>query len=285
MAAGTHLAALCSEPGQRNRLKLAFRQEGLWQGDGYLWLTDSVEPARASHARTSMWTTLGHSHFDVRLASDVFLFAGRLSVDRMTAILAEGVAHAGERGCPRLRVMVDMGWLQRQPLSVNDVVLYEKAVDDVVSQLPAVVMCMYDLHDVVADMLAPVLSAHQAVFADGASLVNPRYRAGTGHGTFTGPDWAHRSSRGERDRRTQQNADDRWDELTESELRIVAHVVAGQSNREMAEALVISRHTVDAHLKHIYVKLDIHTRVELTVLALEREDWPTARPGATDPLT
>jgi DNA-binding CsgD family transcriptional regulator len=30
----------------------------------------------------------------------------------------------------------------------------------------------------------------------------------------------------------------------------------------------VSRHTVDAHLKHIYVKLDIHKRVELTVLAL-----------------
>jgi len=28
-------------------------------------------------------------------------------------------------------------------------------------------------------------------------------------------------------------------------------------------------HTVDAHLKHIYTKLDIHSRVELTVLALQ----------------
>jgi DNA-binding CsgD family transcriptional regulator len=55
----------------------------------------------------------------------------------------------------------------------------------------------------------------------------------------------------------------------------------------MAAALVVSRHTVDAHLKHIYIKLGIHTRVELTVLALEHpgEGWPTARPSATSPLT
>jgi DNA-binding CsgD family transcriptional regulator len=28
---------------------------------------------------------------------------------------------------------------------------------------------------------------------------------------------------------------------------------------------------VDAHLKHMYVKLDIHSRVELTVLALQHD--------------
>jgi len=40
------------------------------------------------------------------------------------------------------------------------------------------------------------------------------------------------------------------------------------TNRSIAEKLYLSRHTVDAHLKHVYVKLDIHSRVELTVLAL-----------------
>ena len=62
---------------------------------------------------------------------------------------------------------------------------------------------------------------------------------------------------------------DLWYALTDSELRVVAHVVDGLTNREIATLLAISRHTVDAHLKHIYIKLGIHTRVELTVLALQ----------------
>ena len=41
------------------------------------------------------------------------------------------------------------------------------------------------------------------------------------------------------------------------------------TNRSIAEELYLSRHTVDAHLKHVYLKLDIHSRVELTVLAVQ----------------
>ncbi len=40
------------------------------------------------------------------------------------------------------------------------------------------------------------------------------------------------------------------------------------TNQSIADELHVSRHTVDAHLKHVYLKLDIHSRVELTVLAM-----------------
>jgi DNA-binding CsgD family transcriptional regulator len=46
-------------------------------------------------------------------------------------------------------------------------------------------------------------------------------------------------------------------------------VAGGLTNRNIAEYLNLSPHTVDAHLKHIYTKLDIHSRVDLTVLALQ----------------
>jgi len=60
-----------------------------------------------------------------------------------------------------------------------------------------------------------------------------------------------------------------WASLTDAELRVIAHVSQGTTNRRVAEELYVSRHTVDAHLKHIYLKLDVHSRVELTVLALQ----------------
>lgn len=60
-----------------------------------------------------------------------------------------------------------------------------------------------------------------------------------------------------------------WESLTRSEQRVAWLVAQGLTNRAIADRLIVSRHTVDAHLKHIYVKLQIHSRVQLTVLALK----------------
>lgn len=55
-----------------------------------------------------------------------------------------------------------------------------------------------------------------------------------------------------------------WTSLTDTE-RSVAHVVAeGLTNREAAERLFLSPHTVDFHLRSIYRKLGTSSRVQLT---------------------
>jgi len=54
-------------------------------------------------------------------------------------------------------------------------------------------------------------------------------------------------------------------QLTAREREIASLVAAGLSNRQIAEKLVISRRTVDAHLEHIYSKLGITSRVMLTI--------------------
>jgi predicted ATPase/DNA-binding CsgD family transcriptional regulator len=51
--------------------------------------------------------------------------------------------------------------------------------------------------------------------------------------------------------------------LTSRELEIAALVGEGLSNRQIAERLVISKRTVDAHIEHIYGKLGVSSRVQL----------------------
>ncbi|MBB5873641.1 DNA-binding CsgD family transcriptional regulator [Allocatelliglobosispora scoriae] len=52
--------------------------------------------------------------------------------------------------------------------------------------------------------------------------------------------------------------------LTQAELRVVRLVVEGATNREVARQLLLSPHTVDSHLRHVFAKLGISSRVELT---------------------
>jgi DNA-binding CsgD family transcriptional regulator len=53
------------------------------------------------------------------------------------------------------------------------------------------------------------------------------------------------------------------DELTPQELQIALLLTAGRTTREAAAALFLSPKTVEYHLRHIYQKLDIHSRDEL----------------------
>jgi DNA-binding CsgD family transcriptional regulator len=63
---------------------------------------------------------------------------------------------------------------------------------------------------------------------------------------------------------------DSWNALTEAERRIADLAISGLTNRRIAEQLTVSHHTVDAHLQHIFTKLGIHSRADLTVIALRQ---------------
>jgi DNA-binding CsgD family transcriptional regulator len=55
----------------------------------------------------------------------------------------------------------------------------------------------------------------------------------------------------------------RWAMLTVSERAVAEHVANGLTNREAAAHLFISPHTVDYHLRQVFRKLELRSRVEL----------------------
>jgi DNA-binding CsgD family transcriptional regulator len=62
-----------------------------------------------------------------------------------------------------------------------------------------------------------------------------------------------------------------WAALTTSELPVARLVAEGLTNREVAERLFVSPHTVNSHLRHVFSKLGINSRVELARLARDHE--------------
>ncbi len=61
-----------------------------------------------------------------------------------------------------------------------------------------------------------------------------------------------------------------WGAMTKSELAIAQLVANGFTNREVAERLFLSPHTVNTHLREVFAKLGVNSRVDLARLATER---------------
>jgi DNA-binding CsgD family transcriptional regulator len=71
-----------------------------------------------------------------------------------------------------------------------------------------------------------------------------------------------------------------WEALTEAESLVANLAAHGGTNREIADKLFISTHTVSTHLRHVFEKLGVNSRVHLTRLAAGRSLQPPADPDA-----
>jgi two-component system nitrate/nitrite response regulator NarL len=70
--------------------------------------------------------------------------------------------------------------------------------------------------------------------------------------------------------------------LTTREREILAHLALGESNKVIARALDISHDTVKLHVRHILSKLNLSSRVEAAVFAVEHK---LSTPSSSNPIT
>ena len=59
--------------------------------------------------------------------------------------------------------------------------------------------------------------------------------------------------------------------LTSCELQVIASVVAGYRNKDIAKKFSISEQTVKHHLTDIFKKLDVSNRLELALFAIAHD--------------
>ena len=68
-----------------------------------------------------------------------------------------------------------------------------------------------------------------------------------------------------------ERAETGWSAMTDSELAVARLVAQGFTNREVAEQLFVSPHTVSSHLRSIFSKLEINSRLALARIATEHD--------------
>jgi len=73
-----------------------------------------------------------------------------------------------------------------------------------------------------------------------------------------------------------ERADSGWAAITDCELAVARFVSQGLTNREVAARLFVSRHTVSSHLRSIFAKLDVNSRLALARIAAEHDTASTS---------
>ena len=58
--------------------------------------------------------------------------------------------------------------------------------------------------------------------------------------------------------------------LTDKEFEIVQDIIEGITNPQMASKYFVSENTIKSHIKNIYVKLNAHSKAEMTRIVLAR---------------
>jgi DNA-binding CsgD family transcriptional regulator len=72
--------------------------------------------------------------------------------------------------------------------------------------------------------------------------------------------------------------DSGWEALTDMERRVARLIAEGHTNRSAAEELVLSPSTISTHLRAVFSKLGVHSRVQLARIVLADDDAPAWRP-------
>jgi two-component system, NarL family, nitrate/nitrite response regulator NarL len=79
----------------------------------------------------------------------------------------------------------------------------------------------------------------------------------------------------------QGTAESLLNQLTQREREILNHLAQGESNKTIARALDISHDTVKLHVRHILSKLNLSSRVEAAVFAVEHKLAGRTSPSGT----
>ncbi len=62
-----------------------------------------------------------------------------------------------------------------------------------------------------------------------------------------------------------------WPSVTDTERQVAFLVAEGLTNAQVGQRMFLSRHTIDFHLRQIFRKLNVHSRVAMTRRVLEFE--------------
>ncbi|MEZ5726992.1 MAG: response regulator [Burkholderiaceae bacterium] len=136
------------------------------------------------------------------------------------------------------------------------------------SEVPVVILTMSDNGEDLGNMLRLGVRGYLLKDMEPDQIVESIVRAAGGE-FVVAPAMALKLAELLREGKSRQERENSLGQLTAREREILGHVARGLSNKAIARQLGISHDTVKLHVRHILAKLNLGSRVEAAVFAIE----------------
>jgi MEDS: MEthanogen/methylotroph, DcmR Sensory domain len=172
-----HVCAFFHHKEEEYRVLLPFIKEGFDQGDRAFHMVDPRHRAehlrRLEKAGIPVAEAERKGQLEVRRWEDAQLRDGHFDLNRMLALLEEGLAEGKARGFPLTRLMANMEWALEDRPGVENLLEYEVRVNYLAPKYHDALCCVYDLTRFGANVVMDILRTHPMVIIGGILQENP----------------------------------------------------------------------------------------------------------------
>ena len=147
-----------------------------------------------------------------------------------------------------------------------------KTIRETRPHLPILCLSGYDDDRFVFPMLDAGVNGYLLKSTSASELIRALFVVHAG-GTILDPDIASKVVNRLKNKQLSSYGD-RFEGLTQREIDVLQIAANGKSSKEIGQSLYISPHTVQAHMRNIYTKLEVGSRAEAVAYAL-RQGWIT----------
>ena len=174
-----HVALFYRNQREQFAASVPFVRVGIERGEQCFYVTSDSSPDTVRDALRSDGLDVDaltkSGALQIRTDRDVYLRTGRFEKDLMLPFWAEAAKQATESGHTALRVTGDAGWALSDASGAEDLMAYERDLEDRYRQLPVNILCRYNRALFPQETLDDAHRVHARVIVDGVLKDSPLY--------------------------------------------------------------------------------------------------------------
>lgn len=174
-----HTALFYRDQREQFAASVPFIRTGIERGEQCCYVTGDDSPDTVRDALRSDGLDVDalarSGAFVIKTARDVYLPTGRFDKDTMFAFFEGATKEAIASGHTALRATGDLGWALSDAPGSEDVMAYERALEDQYRRFPVTILCRYDSALFPKELLDEAHRTHARVIVNGVLKESPLY--------------------------------------------------------------------------------------------------------------